>query len=147
MAPADGGEALPIVLALHGRGDRAEGFCRLVERLRLPFRFVVAEAPMRWGLGSGKAWFDMGSAERPAQLAARVKDIMTLTEKVRKRWPKAPAPALLGFSQGAMLALQVIATHPERFSGAVALSGSLLEPEGLKAGRRESAYPLERRGP
>ena len=155
VGPSDDAPNLPIVLALHGRGDRAEGFSRLVEGLRLPFRFVVAEAPMRWGLSSGKSWFDMNSPERSAQIAARVSDIMALTKKVKARWPEAPQPALLGFSQGAMLALQVIATHPESFKGAVALSGSLLEPDVLKpttsgrpvllsAGKRDQIVPMVR---
>jgi predicted esterase len=34
---------------------------------------------------------------------------------------------LLGFSQGACLALEYAARHPQRYAGAVALSGALIE--------------------
>ena len=131
VAPSNGPPELPIIIALHGRGDRAEGFCRLVERLRLPYRFIVVEAPMRWGLGSGKQWFDMKAPDRPEQLRRRVDELKLLTEKLAKRWPKAPIPSLLGFSQGAMLALQAVAQRPALFTGVIALSGGLVETEGL----------------
>jgi phospholipase/carboxylesterase len=136
VAPTADTPGLPIIIALHGRGDRAEGFCRLVERLRLPFRFVVGEAPMRWGLGSGKQWFEMKATDRSSQLRGRVSELGTLAAK---RWPEAPPPTLLGFSQGAMLALQALAETPERFAGVIALSGALVETEGLvksSTGRR-----------
>ena len=132
VAPAEGPDDAPILIALHGRGDRAEGFSRLVERLRLPMRVIVGEAPMRFAMGSGKQWFDMKAKERPEQVEERVKDIIKLKDKVAARWPKAPKPLLLGFSQGAMLALQVIAQEPEHFAGAIGLSGALIEPEKLK---------------
>ncbi|MGB0590865.1 MAG: alpha/beta hydrolase [Myxococcota bacterium] len=131
VAPSSDEADLPIVIALHGRGDRAEGFCRLIERLRLPYRFIVAEAPLRWGLGSGKQWFDMKATDRPERLRRRVEELEVLASKVAKRWPKAPMPSLLGFSQGAMLALQAVTQSPERFRGVIALSGTLLETKGL----------------
>ena len=134
VAPAEESPKLPVVIALHGRGDRAEGFVRLVKRLRMPIRFVVGEGPMPWGMSAGKRWFDMRSKERDAQLTQRVNDLVTLADKVSKRWPEAPPPIVLGFSQGAMLALQAIAERPDRFAGAVALSGALLKREGLSKG-------------
>ena len=138
VAPADAPPDAPIVLALHGRGDRGERFARLAEQLRLPLRFVVGDAPMPWGARGGRRWFDMKSPDLPAQLSARVADLVSLADVVAARWPQAPTPILLGFSQGAMLSLQALAQRPDRFAGVIALSGSLLVTEGLtpaKAGR------------
>ena len=126
-APAD----TPLVIALHGRGDTADGFARLAERLRMPLRFIVAQAPMPWGMRDGRRWFDMRSPELRAQLTQRVTDLTTLASQVAKRWPEAPPPYLMGFSQGAMLSLQAIAERPGPFAGAIALSGALLSTEGL----------------
>ncbi len=133
VAPAKAPEEAPLIIALHGRGDRAEGFSRLIERLRLPMRVIVGEAPMRWGMGSGKQWFEMKSTSRAAEVDQRIQDLRALSEKLKKRWPSSPKPMLLGFSQGAILALQAIAKEPEAFTAAVALSGALIEPEGLSA--------------
>jgi phospholipase/carboxylesterase len=94
---------------------------------------------MRWGLGGGKQWFEMKASDRADQLRRRVAELGGLAAKVAKRWPRAPAPSLLGFSQGAMLALQAVAQTPQRFAGVIALSGALIETEGLAAasiGRR-----------
>jgi phospholipase/carboxylesterase len=134
VEPALASPDTPIVLTLHGRGDKAERFARLAERLRVPVRFVVADAPMPWGHRNGRRWFDMRAPDLSAQLTARVGDLVTLADQVATRWPDAPRPYLLGFSQGAMLALQAIATRSDRFAGAIALSGALLVSEGLPRG-------------
>lgn len=155
VAPAEAAPDIPIVLALHGRGDRADAFARLAEQVRVPMRFIVCEAPMPWGARGGRRWFDMSAPDLPAQLTARVDDLVTLAEKVAKRWPEAPKPMLLGFSQGAMLSLQAIAQRPAPFAGAIALSGALLTPDGhpksavslpvfLTAGSRDRVVKPER---
>ena len=155
VEPADAPPDAPLVFALHGRGDKAERFARLIERLRLPIRFIVADGPMPWGARAGRRWFDMKSPELAAQLTQRVTDLVTLSDAVAKRWPTAPAPSLLGFSQGAMLAIHAIAQRPDRFAGAVALSGAMLVTEGmtttttprpvlLSAGESDKVVPPER---
>lgn len=131
VEPADAPPDAPVVLALHGRGDRADAFARLAEQLRLPMRFVVAEAPMVWGARGGRQWFDAKAGDLSGQLDTRIADLVTLAGKVAKRWPAAPMPLLLGFSQGAMLSLQAIAQQPGHFAGAVALSGALLVTDDL----------------
>jgi phospholipase/carboxylesterase len=131
VAPAAAPPSAPIVLALHGRGDSAERFARLAEQLRLPIRFIVGDGPMPWGARRGRRWFDSAAPDLADQLTARVADLVTLADAVARRWPQAPAPILLGFSQGAMLSLQALAQRPDRFAGVIALSGALLVTEGL----------------
>ncbi len=134
LEPANPAPDLPVVIALHGRGDRAEQFARLAEGLHVPVRFVVARAPLPFGPSAGKQWFDSDSPDVSSQIAARVEDLVGLADKVKAAWPEAPKPLLLGFSQGAMLAMQAIARHPDRFGAAVALSGYLpLEDGNAKA--------------
>lgn len=140
LEPADPAPNLPVVIALHGRGDRAEQFARLAEALHVPVRFVVARAPMPYGPSAGKQWFDSDSPDVSSQIATRVEELVGLADKVKAAWPEAPKPLLLGFSQGAMLAIQAVARHPDRFGAAVALSGYLpLEAGNVKAAE---AVPL-----
>ena len=46
---------------------------------------------------------------------------------------------LLGFSQGACLAAEFVATRPARYGGLVAFSGGLIGPPGTTLGRRRIA--------
>lgn len=128
----------PLVIALHGRGDTAEGFGRLALRLGLDARIAVAEAPLPFGLAGGRQWYDASAADAPAQVRARVKDLAALVDKLEALYPEAGRPALLGFSQGAVLALQAAHEIPDRFRAVVALSGYL----AIEAGGATPTRPL-----
>lgn len=134
VEPAGGVADLPLLVALHGRGARADRFASLVEDLALPVRAIVARGPLPFGRRGGRQWFDLSAPGGPDQVRARVSDLTQLLHKLRERYPGAPKPVLMGFSQGAMLALQMLADAPEHLGGVVALSGRLpLEPGAEKA--------------
>ncbi|TNF31511.1 MAG: hypothetical protein EP329_12180, partial [Deltaproteobacteria bacterium] len=122
--------ATPLVIALHGRGDTADGFAGLAEALDQPTRTLVGRAPIPWGTVGGRAWYVLGAPDETAQIRARVADLVTLAGQLRTRYPEAPKPALYGFSQGAVVALQAACDHPELWSAVVALSGRLATAEG-----------------
>lgn len=145
----------PLVIALHGRGDTAEGFARLAMRLGIDARIVVGEAPLPFGLGGGRQWYDAGADDAAAQVRARVADIAALVDKLERLYPEAGKPALFGFSQGAVLALQAAHEIPDRFRAVVALSGYLAIEVGgvaptrplpvlITAGTKDRTIPQER---
>lgn len=155
VEPARGPDALPIVIALHGRGDTAEGFAGLAEQLGLPVRTVVARAPLRYGGRGGRQWFESGAPDEAAQVRARAAELVALADQLAARYPGAPAPALYGFSQGAVVALQAVADHPGRWSAVAALSGYLAAPDAepvagpappllVVAGSRDGVIPAKR---
>lgn len=127
VEPADGDDALPLIVALHGRGDNAAGFARLCEELDLRARFIVIDAPLATG-GGGHAWYEHGSPTLEADLHAQVATVVKLVDLVAARYPKAPRPAVFGFSQGAVVTLQALVDAPGRFAAAAALSGRLVAP-------------------
>lgn len=136
VEPSGATNATPIVIALHGRGSRADSFARLTEGLRLPLRFIIGRGPLPWGQTGGRQWFGPRKSDPLEGIEERVGDIETLVDQLQVRYPGSPKPILLGFSQGAMLALQSVAASPERFGGVVALSGSLPRPSlGTRAER------------
>lgn len=154
VEPSEATNTSPIVIALHGRGARADSFARLTEGLRLPVRFVVGRGPLPWGSTGGRQWFGPRKSAPLEGLEQRVQDLAVLVDQLKERYPGAPKPMLLGFSQGAMLALQAIAKNPELYSGVVALSGALPRPEAgvqapgpvpmiLTAGRFDTIVPPE----
>ncbi len=120
----------PLVIALHGRGDTAEGFARLVMRLGLDARVIVTEAPIPFGMNGGRMWYDVNAPDAVAQVRARVKDLDGLMTKLAKLYPEAGKPFVFGFSQGAVVALQAAHEMPDRLAGVGALSGYLATEEG-----------------
>src|SRR5690606_4074841 len=122
LAPPDA----PMVLALHGRGDHPEAFAKLAERLALPVRTIIVRGPLRVG-AQGRQWYDPGSPGATEQVRAVVADLVRLLDVLRARYPGAPKPALYGFSQGAVVALQAVVEQPQLFSAVAPLSGHLLD--------------------
>lgn len=122
---------LPVIVAVHGLGDRPRGFVGALDGLRSRARLIVPRAPNAYG--RGYSWFpfrrdpsrknltEMASAmkraaDRLAELLAELKEI----HGVR--------PVLTGFSQGGALTFIVATHHPARVRAAVPLGGWLPEP-------------------
>ncbi len=131
-----GGGDGPVVVLLHGYGAAGDDLVPLARRLSLPraIRVVVPAAPIDLG-GGGRAWWPLDvdrlrraserdlSGEVPDGMASSRRKVLAL---VRDLGVPPPRVALVGFSQGAMLALDV-ALHMEPHPAAVAaLSGTLL---------------------
>lgn len=124
VEPADAGPETPLIVALHGRGSRPERFASVAEELRLPFRTIVVRAPLMFpAIGDLRQWF-RGGEDVPAQVDAQVKRLVRFLGALHHAYPKAPKPLIYGFSQGAMLALELVARHPEVVRAAAVLSGS-----------------------
>jgi len=124
----------PLIVLLHGRGDNPESFVRLAwrlaERLRTPVRFVAARAPHPIGLAQGRQWFDPKDGGPEASLGARLNDFDVFFESLKATYPEAPPPVVVGFSQGAMMALHLAFGRPTAIAGAASLSGGLVAPGG-----------------
>jgi phospholipase/carboxylesterase len=153
IEPDDASARTSLVIALHGRGDSAEGFVKLARRLELDARVIVPDAPLPFGLIGGRQWFDMGGSELKAEVARRVNELVAFTAWLRSRYPEAAGVILLGFSQGGALVIEAIRTNPEPFGAAVALSGFGVGEGGVKAdkpgllvvaGTKDSIVPQER---
>lgn len=132
VEPGDAAPDLPLVIALHGRGDDAAGFCRFALSLSLPVRFIVPEGPLMFGLVGGRQWFESDTPQERSQIAARVKDLLALTDMLAQTFPAAGRPAVIGFSQGAVIAFQAAHDAPDRFAAVAPLSGylAIAEPPG-----------------
>jgi phospholipase/carboxylesterase len=128
-------DALPLVVALHGRGDTAEAFATLFDRLAVPARVVVLRPPHPFG--DGQAWF-LGARAVPesrgkiaAELDALADRVVATADAVRAARPTRGKPIVMGFSQGAMLTWTIVVRHPDAFAAAFPVAG-LLFPEALK---------------
>jgi phospholipase/carboxylesterase len=129
-----------LVVLLHGWRARGDDLVSLARTLATPgARFLVPAAPVPEPNG-GRAWWSLDTAERPApvtsdalppgypphpQLEAARHAIQVLLRDAKRR--HAPdSIALAGFSQGAMLALDVALAADPPIDRVAVLSGALL---------------------
>lgn len=127
--PRPAAERPPLLVLLHGLGGDAGDLLRLAPLVDGRFLVVSVRAPRHWG--AGYSWFPMDVRSDGSFRIHR--DDARAVELDLARW-LAAAPArlgtdpartyLLGFSQGAMLTVGLLRTHPAEVAGAVVLSGS-----------------------
>ena len=136
------GKASSAVVFLHGYGADGADLLGLADVLapHLPgTAFLAPDAPEACtGTSFGRQWFPIpwldGSSEAAAAegLAAAAGDLNGfLDARLAEEGLTPAALALLGFSQGAMMALQVAPRRAQAIAGVVAISGRLLAPEAL----------------
>ena len=137
--PAD---ADAVVVFLHGYGADGADLLGLADPLapHLPgTAFYAPDAPERCANNPmGYQWFPIpwldGSSETDAMtsMAASVNDINAFLDKVLADEGLSPdRMAIIGFSQGTMMALHVLPRRDEPVAGIVGFSGRLLAPESL----------------
>ncbi len=136
--PHDGGVILTTGAAMdrattgaifvHGRGADARdilGLAPLVDPGTVSF--AAPEA-------AGGTWYPNGFMVPIEQNEPGISSGLGVIDSLRARFETAGVPAekllLLGFSQGACLALEYAARNARRFGGVVALSGGLIGPPG-----------------
>ncbi len=143
VEPADAKPDTPLVIALHGRGDKTDNFSSVAETLGLRVRSIVARGPVPWGRFNARQWWNMSAQDKAAALAQAVDRLDALLVQLKVTYPKAGKPVVYGFSQGGMLALQALARRPGRFKAVAALSASLPSTEGnAKPTKEQAAVPV-----
>ena len=120
-------EAKAAVLLLHGRGDSSRGILDLADVLDVPgTAYAAPEA-------EGNSWYPQSFlvplARNEPQLSAALQAVDDALSEFTTVIPHENI-VLLGFSQGACLALEFAARNARRYGGVVALSGGLIGPEG-----------------
>ena len=149
------------VVLLHGYGAHGDDLVSLARELLQPrTRFVLPAAPIAMANG-GRAWWAIDAADRPryvtdsgASAASSAAGSATSTpaldfarsavERVLAGTVASYAPdtlSIAGFSQGAMLSLDVALVAPPAVSRVALLSGALLEDAAARLERYADAKP------
>lgn len=121
-------KASAAVVLLHGRGARAEGM--------LTISHVISAPEVSWVAPQARegAWYpDSGRAplERNLpQLLASFDLVSAILEALEERGIPGSQVMLLGFSQGACVAVEYTLRNPGRIGALAALSGGLMGPQG-----------------
>jgi phospholipase/carboxylesterase len=125
---ATASEPLPLVIALHGRGDTADGFTRAFRGMPTRARVLLLRAPIPEG--DTAAWFTFAPVDTWSRVAS---DLLALADRVVATIDALPPeqrsapPIVTGFSQGAMICYALALRHPTRFAAFHPVSGALSE--------------------
>ena len=145
-----GGGDGPVVVLLHGFGAPGDDLVSLWLALNVPrgTRFVFPEGPLslRMGFGESRAWWMLDLERRNRDIAAgRARDLsrevpnglaeareqmMALLDEAQRRLGADPKQLVVGgFSQGAMLACDLVLRTDRPFAGLAILSGTVIAKE------------------
>ncbi|MCB9635190.1 MAG: hypothetical protein H6721_23970 [Sandaracinus sp.] len=151
---------LPIVMMLHGRGDRPRVPGGPFGGAPTPMRLLLPRAPKP--LGNGFTWLPLSVTENRADVMAdtlrrRADQLAQVLIHFRNVRVSRGKPIVTGFSQGAMLTYTLAILHPELLDSALPIAGWLppsLIPSEVPAIRRVpirsihgDADPVVRIGP
>jgi phospholipase/carboxylesterase len=135
-------EPAPLVIALHGLGDRPETFLSLFTGFHAAARVVAphAEAPY----GTGYAWFDRAGLLTDLRAPDIAKMATTVAAFANERAAAAPTfgkPIIMGFSQGGALSLEIGVHHANAIAAAFPVGG-WLAPALWPRARPQSAVSI-----
>jgi predicted esterase len=119
-------EATGAVVLLHGRGGSAQDILSLVAPLHLPqLAYLAPQA-------AGHTWYPNSFlAPREANepyLTSALARIAAVVAEIEAAGIPRDRIAIAGFSQGACLASEFVASHPARYAAMIAFTGGLIGP-------------------
>jgi predicted esterase len=120
--------ALGAVILLHGRGGTADDILSLAgEMYRPELAYLAPEA-------AGNSWYPYSFLAPREQnqpwLDSALAKVAATVKQATDAGIDAENIVLCGFSQGACLATEFVASHPRRYAGLIAFTGGLIGPPG-----------------
>jgi phospholipase/carboxylesterase len=136
---ADRDEPLPMVVAIHGRGDRPESFAGVLSSVDFKARVIVPRGLTP--LQDGYTWLPAEAplaGEVAGQGLLRAADALAATlARLSAERPTRGKPLVTGFSQGGALSFALAVYHPEVVGAAFPLGGWVplsIRPDASRAG-------------
>ena len=132
-------DATGALILLHGRAGSAQEMLTLARELMAVDEATVGRSGGRavaWFVpeAAGRQWYPYSLLEKPEKNSGALNSAVGLVKRIFEKAAAANIPpertVLLGFSQGATVALEFAARNARRYGGVIALSGALLGPEG-----------------
>lgn len=150
-------EAKKVLIMIHGRGSDAHDILGIASHLNVSeYALLAPEA-------TNNSWYPYSFMAKPEQnepwLTSALDLLKGMIDEVTKHGISPENIYLLGFSQGACLALEFVTRHAEKFGGVVAFTGGLIgdkiysenysgnfngTPIFIGTGNPDSHVPIER---
>ena len=116
------------VVLLHGRGGSAEDI------LELASAFDLADVAYLAPQAAGHTWYPLSfMAPREANepnLSSALSKVDSVVQGIEQAGFSRNRIVIAGFSQGACLATEYVASHPAQYGGLIAFTGGLIGPPG-----------------
>ena len=140
VEPPDVKADTPVVVMVHGLGHDNNGFIPFARGFGLPYRLVLPNAPRTYK--KGFSWYRVRCQGSVTDVLESTKRLLALFRRLKKRWPKAGKPHVVGFSQGGVMGMSLAARYPDKVAGVVALSGYLVPLDLTIAKRKRKTPPV-----
>ena len=123
---AAAGDKVPLVIAIHGLGDRPDAFRGLFDGFAGRAHFVIPAGGLAWG--EGYSWWPIVGKIDESNIVPGLSAAADRLANAIRTWSSGAAgkPIVTGFSQGGMLSFALAARHPTLIGEAIPISG--LEP-------------------
>jgi phospholipase/carboxylesterase len=122
--------ATGAIIAVHGRGASPEDIVPLAEAIAPPGVAILAPA------AAGNTWYPYPflapTEQNEPYLSSALRRVNNLIVDLIGRGIPAERIAILGFSQGACLALETAARNPRHYAGLIGFTGGLIGPPGTR---------------
>lgn len=125
-------QALPLVVFLHSRGAKPEGFTSFANRVKVPARVLFPGGPH---VNDGRhSWMTLGSITKQTdeyrrQLRESGAQLAQFISDAQRCYPTIGRPVVTGTSQGGIMTYYMVSQYPELVRGGVAIAGWLPETE------------------
>lgn len=126
---AQKGDRVPLVVAIHGLGDRPDSFVHLLDDLGARAHLVIPAGGLAWG--GGFAWWPIPAHIDENNMAEGLGAAADRVAGALRGWMAEGAagkPIVTGFSQGGMLSFALAAKYPELVGEAIPVAGLLPGP-------------------
>lgn len=138
-------DSLPMVIAIHGLGDRPEHFAELMRGLSKPMRVILPAGII--DIEEGFSWFDLRARDPDVEalatgVATAADKLTTFIDAISAARPTTGEPIITGFSQGGIVAFAIATRHPASIAAAYPVSGWLPPPLWPKASPKGEAPPI-----
>ena len=112
----------PAIVLMHGYGSNEHDLVPIAEMLAPDLEVLSLRAPIElpWG---GAAWFQLLDENEDARLAEIDVAVAGAWEKIDARFGSDRKVVAIGFSQGGLMASQLLRTRPERVAATVIFAG------------------------
>lgn len=117
-------DVAPLVIALHGLGDRPEHFVHVFDGFPAAARVVAPHSNTPYS--DGYSWFDFRPSDPDFSapgIARAATTLAAFANAMSRRRPTVGKPIVVGFSQGGALSFALAALHPEAVGAAFPMSG------------------------
>lgn len=127
-----------VVVLLHGYGMRSDDLSPFAHSMRLGARFLVPDGPVAVASTDARAWWPIDEQKRSREVAAGPRDLykerppgaaaaraamLSFLDRVQSLYGPCPV-VLVGFSQGGMLACDLVLRDEPAIAGLALLSAS-----------------------